>query len=104
MQENPTKDSIINELAEEFQLTLWSTCSDQKNQKSYVFMDDLGINIIFNTSDQSFELKWMVPKSIFTMECPRCSPYSNKEHFKKIYLKFWRTIYAWNLNMPEKYL
>lgn len=90
------------ELAKEFELTLWSINSDVSG-KSYQYMDSIGINVIFNEWDQSFELKRMIPKSIFTIECPKCSPYTNAEHFRKIYLKFWRTIRAWNGNMPERY-
>lgn len=90
------------ELAKEFELTLWSINSDVSG-KSYQYMDSIGINVIFNEWDQSFELKWMIPKSIFTIECQKCSPYTNAEHFRKIYLKFWRTIRAWNGNMPERY-
>ena len=94
---------MLKELAKEFELTLWSTASTEKG-KSYQYMDHIGINIIFNEWDQSFELKWLIPKSIFTIECPSCSPYTNEEHFKHIYLKFWRTIRAWNSNMPERYV
>ena len=93
---------MIEELAKEFELTLWSTANTEKG-KSYQSMDPSGINIIFNEWDRSFELKWLIPKSIFTIECPSCSPYTNTEHFRKIYLKFWRTIRAWNVNMPERY-
>ena len=92
----------MEELAKEFNLTLWATANTAKG-KSYQYMDPIGINVIFNELDQSFELKWLIPKSIFTIGCPSCSPYTNKEHFKKIYLKFWRTIRAWNVNMPERY-
>ena len=93
---------MIEELAKEFDFTLWATFN-RADGKSYQYMDALGINIIFNEADQSFELKWMIPRSIFTIECPSCSPYTNKEHFRKIYLKFWRTIRAFNVNMPEMY-
>lgn len=91
------------ELAKEFELTLWSINSDV-NGKAYQYMDSLGINVIFNEWDQSFELKWMIPKSIFTIECPKCSPYTNAEHFRKIYLKFWKMIFSFTTNMPSKYV
>ena len=94
---------MLEELAKEFDLTLWST-ANTVNGKYYQYMDPIGINIIFNEWDQSFELKWLIPKSIFTIECPSCSPYTNKEHFQRTYLKFWRTIRAWNSNMPERYI
>ena len=94
---------MIEELAKEFELTLWSTCNST-NGKSYQYMDSQGINVIFNEWDQSFELKWMIPKSIFTIECPSCSPYTNKEHFIKIYTRFWKTIFSFNTNMPTQYV
>lgn len=94
---------MIEELAKEFEFTCWSTCNTV-NGKSYIYMDPLGINVIFNEWDKSFELKWMIPKSIFTIECPSCSPYTNAEHFRKIYLKFWRTIREWHLHMPDRYV
>lgn len=94
---------MIKELAKEFELTLWSTANTTQG-KSYQYMDSQGINVIFNEWDQSFELKWMIPQSIFTINCPNCSPYTNKEHFTKIYTKFWRTIFSFNTNMPAKYV
>lgn len=96
-------NGVLDELAKQFELTLWCTANTEQG-KSYQYMDPIGINIIFNEWDQSFELKWLIPKSIFTIECPSCSPYTNKEHFQKIYLKLWRTIRAWNSNMPERYI
>lgn len=89
----------MERLAEKFELTLWSTCSNTQG-KSYIYMDPLGINIIFNDWDQSFEFKWMIPKSIFTIECPNCSPYTNEEHFTRLYLKFWKMIRNFQINMP----
>ena len=96
-------NGILDELAKEFNLTLWATMNTAKG-KSYQYMDSQGINVIFNEWDQSFELKWMIPRSIFTIECPSCSPYTNKEHFNKIYGQFWKTIYSFNINMPNKYV
>ena len=96
-------NDILDELVKQFELTLCSTALTEKG-KAYQYMDPIGINIIFNDWDQSFKLKWLIPKSIFAVECPSCSPYTNKEHFQKIYLKFWRTIRDWDSNMPERYI
>ena len=93
----------IKELAKEFELTLWSTSNTERGT-SYQYMDKQGINVIFNEWDKSFELKWLIPKSIFTIECPSCSPYTNKEHFSKMYTKFWKTVFSFNANMPSKYV
>lgn len=94
---------MLEELAKEFELTCWSTSNTAKG-KSYTYMDKQGINVIFNEWDKSFEFKWLVPKSIFTIECPSCSPYDNKEHFTKMYTKFWKMIFSFNCNMPPKYI
>lgn len=93
---------MLEELAKEFEFTLWSTMNTEHG-KAYQYMDPIGINIIFNEWDHSFEMKWLIPRSIFTIECPNCSPYTNREHFQKNYLKFWRIIRAFNTNMPERY-
>lgn len=58
---------MIEELAKEFELALWNTTNTEKG-KSYQYIDPIGINIIFNEWDKSFELKWLIPKSIFTIE------------------------------------
>lgn len=94
---------IIEKLATKFNLTQWSVCSNSSG-KYYVYMDPIGINVVFNEADNSFEFKWMIPQSIFVIECPSCSPYTNEEHFSRLYLKFWRMIRDWQANMPEKYL
>lgn len=93
----------MEELVKEYGFTLWATANTVQG-KSYQYMDSQGINIIFNEWDRSFELKWLIPRSIFTIECPSCSPYTNKEHFQKIYNQFWRTIFSFNMNMPSKYV
>jgi hypothetical protein len=94
---------MLEELAREHNLTLWATANTTQG-KSYQYMDSQGINVIFNEWDQSFELKWLIPRSIFTIECPSCSPYTNKEHFNRIYGQFWKAIYSFNINMPNKYV
>ena len=96
-------NGVLDELAAQFEFTLWATMITEQG-KAYQYMDPIGINVIFNEWDQSFELKWLIPRSIFTIECPSCTPYTNKEHFQRTYLKFWRTIRAWNSYMPERYV
>jgi hypothetical protein len=94
---------MLNELAKEHELTLWATSSSEQG-KSYIYLSNRGINVVFNDWDQSFEFKWAVPRSIFTIECPTCSPYTNKEHFNKMYNQFERLIFSFNFNMPNKYI
>jgi hypothetical protein len=77
----------IKELAEKYSLILWSTRKTDKGN-SYQYMDKLGVNVMFNDWDNSFEFMWIIPKSIFNISCPNCSPYTNKEHFEKMYQKF----------------
>ena len=50
-------------------------------------MDRYGINLWVDT-EGNFTLKYLIPKSIFTFECPKCSPFDNDNHFEKLYRKF----------------
>ena len=77
----------LEELVEKYQLTMWCSCNTAKG-KSYTYMDRFGVNVIINDWDKSFQLKWIVPRSIFTIECPECSPYDHPGHFDKMYQKF----------------
>lgn len=96
-------NTVLDEIVKEHQLQLWATMNGEKG-KSYQYMEmTYGINVIFNEWDESFEIKWLIPKSIFTIECPSCSPYTNREHFDRMYVKFWKTIFSFNENMPGKY-
>lgn len=82
-EQRPTLEEIINK----YGLTLWSTANTAQG-KSYQYMDSNGINVIINEWDKSFQLKWFVPKSIFTIECPVCSPYDYPNHFDRVYRRF----------------
>jgi hypothetical protein len=84
-----TKEEV-KALAEKRGLTLWVTYGDGSLQ----FMDRHGINVTVKPETASFEMGWMVPKSIFTINCPSCSPFDNDEHFHKIYRKFKRTVWT----------
>lgn len=72
------------ELAEKRGFSLWATLGGRKLQ----MMDHYGINLIVDPETQEFELVWGVPKSIFQINCPKCSPFSNEEHFNNMYRKF----------------
>lgn len=93
-EKRPTLEDIVNKHG----LTLWST-ANTANGKSYQYMDYDGINVIIN-DDKSFELRWHVPKSIFTIECPTCSPYDYPGHFDRTYKRFQDvvTVYKCGLN------
>lgn len=80
-----TKNEIIS-LAKTRGFSLWSTENNIGNER-YHFMDRLCINLWVDT-EGNFELKYLIPNSIFTFECPVCSPFDNEDHFKKIYRKF----------------
>lgn len=72
----------IESIAEKYGFTLWSINSASTLQ----FMDSRGINLlVYENGD--YELKWMIPNTIFTIECPRCSPFGS-EHFEKMLTKF----------------
>lgn len=81
----------MEELAQNYNLTLWATINTDEG-KSYQYMDARGINVIFHDWDKSFELKWMIPRTIFTVGCPRCSPYDLPGHFDKMYKRFFNVI------------
>lgn len=81
------KRPTLDELITKYGLTLWSTANTAKG-KSYQYMDCDGINVIINEWDESFQLKWLIPKSIFTIECPGCSPYDYPNHFDRTYRRF----------------
>lgn len=76
------------ELAEKRGFSLWATLGGKKLQMMY--RD--GINLIVDPETQEFELAWMIPKSIFQISCPKCSPFTNEEHFNKTYRKFKQTV------------
>jgi hypothetical protein len=76
------------ELAEKRGFSLWATLGGKKLQ----MMDRDGINLIVDPETQEFELAWVIPKSIFQISCPKCSPFTNEEHFNKMYRKFKQTI------------
>ena len=83
-----TEDEV-KALAEKRGFVLWATYRDGRLQ----FMDRFGINITVQPETASFELGWIIPKSIFTIDCPSCSPFDNDEHFNKIYRKFKRNVW-----------
>ena len=77
-------------LAKKRGLDLWATFGDGRLQ----FMDNYGINFIINPQNDSFELSWMIPNTIFTINCPSCSPFSDDNHFHKFYRKFKRVVWT----------
>ena len=78
----------IRELAEKRGFSLWATLGGKKLQ----MMDRDGINLSVDPETLEFELAWVIPKSIFQISCPKCSPFTNEEHFDKMYRKFKQTI------------
>lgn len=77
-------------LAEERGFSLWATLGGRRLQ----LMDRYGINLIVDPETQEFEMAWVIPKSIFQISCPKCSPFTNEEHFNKMYHKFRQTVIA----------
>ena len=68
---------------------LWAT--EEQGNKLH-FMDNRGINLWVKLNDCSFEMGYIVPKTVFELRCPNCSPFGG-EHFKKMYEKFRQTIF-----------
>ncbi|MBQ3543428.1 MAG: hypothetical protein IJA34_00325 [Lachnospiraceae bacterium] len=77
----------MDKLIERYNFTLWATIVNQEG-RSYQYMDAHGINILINEKTKEFSFEWCVPKSIFSIKCPTCSPYDKEEHFDKMYNKF----------------
>lgn len=61
------------------------------------FMDKQGINLFVNFDTGEFYMKWLIPNTIFKIECPKCSPISNVEHFEKMYKKFKLCVNIWEV-------
>lgn len=74
----------IRKLAHDRGFTLWAIIGGI----TYQFMDDIGINLFVNTTDENFKMMYLVPHSIFRLECPDCSPFGSNTHFEKLYRKF----------------
>jgi hypothetical protein len=78
-----TKNEVIA-CAESEGFWLWATV---EHGNKLQFMDDHGINLWVNLNDCSFEMGYIVPKSVFELRCPNCSPFGG-DHFKNMYQKF----------------
>ena len=89
-----TLEDIINK----YGLTLWSTTNTAQG-KSYQYMDYAGINVIINEWDKSFQFKWGIPNSLFTIECPICSPYDYPNHFDRTYKQFVHAVYVYRCGL-----
>lgn len=81
------KRPTLEEIVAKYGFTLWSTAYKAQG-KSYQYRDFDGINVIINEWDKSFQLKWIVPNSIFTIESLTYSPYDYPNHFDRIYKQF----------------
>ena len=82
-----TKDEVIK-FAQSRGFMFWATVSGGKKLQ---FMDNRGINLWVNLADNSFEMGFKVPYSIFNLSCPNCSPFGG-EHFDQMYEKFRTTV------------
>ena len=82
-----TKDEVIS-YAKLKGFTLWATVHKGERLQ---FMDERGINLWVNLSDNSFEMAFIVPYSVFELRCPKCSPFGGN-HFDNMYQKFRTTV------------
>lgn len=78
-----TKDMLY----EKYGFVQWAIMN-RGDSRVYQFMDEQGINLFVDFNTGEFYMKWNIPKTLFTIECPKCSPISNVEHFEKMYNKF----------------
>ena len=78
----------IKDLATQRGFEQWAIIGGRTSQ----FMDRWGINLFVNMETEGFEFAWGIPGTIFQITCPSCSPFSNEEHFKNMYIKFKRTV------------
>lgn len=58
------------------------------NMREFQAMDRWGINLFVDWEKDSFRLAWSIPKTIFTLNCPECSPFSSQTQFEKMYFGF----------------
>lgn len=65
---------------------------EMPKQKSYVFINEDGINL-FIYEDETFELKYVLPQTTFTLTTPRLS----LSNFKKTISRFGRT--TWQISV-----
>ena len=86
-----------NTLYEKYGFSQWATLN-RNGSRIIQFMDKLGINLFVDFETGEFYMKWLIPKSIFTIECPRCSPISNIAHFEKMYDKFKQIVLSQEVN------
>lgn len=85
-------------LVDKYELSLFATSTTPKG-KQFIYIDQFGINVVFNEWDKSFELTWIVPNTIFQLTCPNCSPYDYPGHFDRMYKKFVNIVadFKWSL-------
>lgn len=84
-------------LYSKYRLTQWATFR-QGDEVLNQFIDDIGINVFINFDTQEFWMEYMIPRSIFSVKCPKCSPISNEEHFDKMYSKFKNCIFQYAIH------
>jgi hypothetical protein len=84
----------IEELMEQRGFDLWAILNGKnlqflsRNNNSY-----LVINCIINPNTKEFEFKYLVPYSIIQLVNPKCSPFTDEEHFGKMLNKFMKAVY-----------
>lgn len=72
---------------------LWATLGDKTLQFLSKNSDtDLVINCIIYPDTKEFEFKYLVPYSVMQLVNPRCSPFTNGEHFLKMLEKFMNVV------------
>lgn len=88
----------MQKLAESRGFGLWAILDGGRRLQ---LMDKRGINLIVNQETLEFEFAWMVPHSICQITCPKCSPFTNDDHFNKIYRQFRGVVATYKEGMME---
>lgn len=79
----------IDTLLETYGFNLWSTERTGRDTREYHYMESrYGINLWVNPDTKEFRMEWIIPHTVFTLKCPKCSPFTNREHFEKMLMRF----------------
>lgn len=76
--------------------TLWST-NYNGDTKEYQFLSrdvekERVINCIVNLEEKTFQFKFLIPYTVFTLNSGKFSPITDKTHFHKNYRRFMKQV------------
>lgn len=84
----------VQSIAEQRGFTLSAIVNvGNKQNTRFIFIDKDSITLIVDRNN-NFKFSYLIPHSIFSLECPECSPFTNNKHFGALYKKFRTWAYA----------